>query len=87
MGSNVSFSSNTIKCNYHCPICRESGKTPNMAGQFFLINSTQCQCNACHTIFDKNLFYAKSVDPTNAHIKWSITKTISEINNSIPKNT
>jgi hypothetical protein len=58
-----------------------------MAGRFFLINNTQCQCNACHTIFNKDLFYAKSADPTNDHIKWSITKTIGAINHTTSKNT
>jgi len=74
MGSNMS--SQSIKCNYDCPVCKVSGKTPNMAGRFFLINATQCQCNACHTIFDKNLFYAKPTDPANLEGKWAIPKTI-----------
>lgn len=45
------------KCNYDCPVCRESGKLPNMAGRFFLINETECKCNACNTIFHKSIIY------------------------------
>jgi hypothetical protein len=43
--------------NYDCPICKETGKTPNMAGRFFIISETECQCNGCNTIFDKSRFY------------------------------
>ena len=47
------------KCNYDCPICQQSGKTPNMAGRFFIINDTECKCNACNTVFPKEKFYEK----------------------------
>ena len=43
--------------NYDCPVCQNSGKLPNMAGKFFIINVKECQCNGCNTIFDKNLFF------------------------------
>jgi hypothetical protein len=43
--------------NYSCPVCRTSGKLPNIAGRFFLINETECQCNGCNTKFNKRLFY------------------------------
>jgi len=49
-------------CNYNCPICKQSGKEPNMNGKFFLINDLECQCNGCSTIFPKERFYAKVVD-------------------------
>jgi hypothetical protein len=49
------------KCNNDCPVCQKSGKTPNMAGKFFLINDTQCKCNACETVFPKEQFYEKFV--------------------------
>ena len=45
------------KCNYNCPVCQKTGKTPNMAGRFFLINDTECKCNACETVFPKEKFY------------------------------
>jgi hypothetical protein len=45
------------KCNYDCPVCQKTGKTPNMAGRFFLINDTECKCNACETVFPKEKFY------------------------------
>jgi hypothetical protein len=45
------------KCNYDCPVCKASGKEPNLAGRFFLISDTQCQCNACNTVFDKSVVY------------------------------
>ena len=73
MGSNMS--SQSMNCNYNCPICKVSGKTPNMAGRFFLISNTKCKCNACHTIFDKDLFYAKPSNPANMDGKWAIPKT------------
>jgi hypothetical protein len=44
-------------CNYNCPVCKKSGKLPNLLGRFHLINETQCMCNGCNTIFDKTLFY------------------------------
>lgn len=44
--------------NYNCPKCMEEGrKIPNIAGRFYIINLNQIQCNGCHTIFPKNLFY------------------------------
>jgi len=50
-------SSKLIAVNYNCPVCQESGKLPNIAGRFFIINQTECQCNGCNTVFDKNRFY------------------------------
>lgn len=46
--------------NYDCPICQASNKTPNMAGRFVIINETQCQCNGCKTVFEKEKFYKSS---------------------------
>jgi len=43
--------------NYDCPVCKDSGKLPNMAGKFFIINESECQCNGCNTIFEKSRFY------------------------------
>ena len=54
------------KCNYHCPICQKSGKTPNMAGKFFLINELECKCNACDAVFPKEKYYIPVIN--NARI-------------------
>lgn len=43
--------------NYDCPVCKETGKTPNILGKFFIINLHECQCNGCNTIFEKSKFY------------------------------
>ena len=64
-----------MKCNYHCPVCRSSSSLPNMAGRFFIINETQCQCNGCNTIYEKELFYAKPENPINLDGKWVFPKT------------
>ena len=53
MGNNFSQQ----KCNYHCPICRLSGKIPNIAGKFIIINETQCKCNGCNYIYNKKIYY------------------------------
>ena len=54
------------KCNYNCPICQKSGKTPNMAGKFFIINDLECKCNACDSIFPKEHYFKIVVDnPSN----------------------
>lgn len=50
-----------IACNYHCPVCKTSGKIPNINGRFFIINDTQCQCNGCNSIFEKKDHYLKVV--------------------------
>lgn len=65
------FSRSTNTCNYHCPVCMASGKLPNIAGRFHLINETQCKCNGCNTVFEKNIVYRPVV--TNAeHIDSAI---------------
>jgi len=48
--------------NYDCPVCQKSGKLPNLAGKFFIINLKECQCNGCNTIFEKKLFFKTVVD-------------------------
>ena len=47
--------------NYDCPVCQQSGKLPNIAGRFFIINLIQCKCNGCNTVFEKNRFYKQVV--------------------------
>jgi hypothetical protein len=52
------FSNKKVKfVNYNCPVCMESGLTPNIAGKFFIINDKECQCNGCKKIFNKSDFY------------------------------
>jgi len=43
--------------NYDCPVCMKSGKLPNIAGKFHLINESECKCNGCNTVFNKKQFY------------------------------
>ena len=50
------------KCNYDCPNCQKTGKEPNIAGRFFIINDTECKCNACDTVFPKEQFYKPVVE-------------------------
>jgi len=45
------------RCNYSCPTCKKSGKMPTISGRFHIINDKECQCNACYSIFNKNIFY------------------------------
>jgi hypothetical protein len=47
--------------NNDCPICKSSGKLPNIGGRFFIINETECQCNGCNTIFKKEIYYKNTV--------------------------
>lgn len=64
MGQASSSSSmyNLNPVNYHCPVCKSSGKLPNAGGRFFLINDRQCQCNGCQTLFKKYQFY-QEIEP------------------------
>jgi len=43
--------------NYNCPECQKTGKLPNLAGRFFIIDDNQCQCNGCGTKYPKSQFY------------------------------
>lgn len=57
MGS--TYSNYETRVNYNCPVCMEKGLLPNLAGNFYLINDTQCKCNGCNTVFDKKDYYKK----------------------------
>ena len=50
------------KINYNCPVCKETGKVPNIAGRFHIISSTECQCSGCNTIFEKKKYYKPGDD-------------------------
>lgn len=71
-----SMASQSNKCNYNCPVCKATNKIPNLAGRFFLINESQCQCNACNTIFEKRQFYAKPVHPLHLDGKWAVARNM-----------
>ena len=43
--------------NYNCPECQKTGKLPNLAGRFFIIDDNQCQCNGCGTKYPKSQIY------------------------------
>ena len=57
---NIIFNTDVKPVNYNCLVCMESGNLPNIAGRFFIINSSQCKCNGCNSIFNKSDYY-KSV--------------------------
>lgn len=57
----IKFSSSN-KCNYNCPVCKNTNKTPNLAGRFFIINEKECQCNACNAIFPRERFYKPVIE-------------------------
>jgi len=60
--SSFGVSSDDNKCNHDCPNCQKSGKVPNIAGRFFIINDTECKCNACNGVFPKEKFYKAVVE-------------------------
>jgi hypothetical protein len=64
----LSQSTSAEICNYNCPVCKESGKIPNLAGRFFIISNTECQCSGCNTVFQKKDYY-KSVDENKDEVK------------------
>ena len=66
MGACSSKIQETQSVNHDCPICQETGKIPNIAGRFFIINETECKCNGCNTVFEKSKFF-KSFDSKNAN--------------------
>ena len=75
MGTTSSLLIKNNNCNYNCTVCKASGKVPNMNGRFFLINDTQCQCNGCNTIFEKDLFYATPIHRNFLDGKWAVGGT------------
>ena len=59
--SNRNRKSNPGPVNYDCPVCQKSGKLPNIAGRFFIINELECKCNGCGSIFEKSKFYKQVI--------------------------
>ena len=41
--------------NYDCPMCKLTGKTPNMLGKFNIINDKEYQCNSCDTVYKREI--------------------------------
>ncbi len=65
MGSSQSH--NIIEpVNYNCPTCMKTDKLPNIAGRFFIINESQCQCNGCNTVYPKNMFYKDASETSSS---------------------
>ena len=57
MGSYLSKIKERNGVNYHCPVCKSSGKNPNLVGKFIEINEQQFKCNGCNSIFNKKSVY------------------------------
>lgn len=72
MGQRLSQMREQNPVNYHCPTCKQTGKTPNLAGRFFLINDNECQCNGCKTIFPKSQMYKTVVTDATLYYKPTI---------------
>ena len=47
MGSYLSKIKERNGVNYHCPVCKNSGKTPNLVGKFIEINEHQFKKGLC----------------------------------------
>ena len=60
MGSYLSKIKKRDGVNYDCPLCKKSGKVPNLVGKFELINDQYFKCNGCNSIFNKNVIYQLS---------------------------
>ena len=60
MGSCLSKIRERDGVNYDCPVCKKSGKVPNLVGKFILINESQFKCTGCNSIFNKNNIYQLS---------------------------
>ena len=58
MGSFLSRIKERNGVNYHCPVCKSSGKIPNLVGKFIKINEYQFKCNGCNSIFNKKNIYS-----------------------------
>ena len=56
-------------CNYYCEVCRKTDKTPNMAGRFYIISETECQCSGCNTVFDKDSIYKRGSYTNNCKLQ------------------
>ena len=39
--------------NHDCPMCKLTGKPPNILGKFNIINDKEYKCNSCETIFKR----------------------------------
>jgi transposase-like protein len=62
MGSHLSKIKERNGVNYHCPMCKSSGKIPNLVGKFIEINEYQFKCNGCNSYFNKKSIYSLSAN-------------------------
>jgi len=58
MGSLFSKIKQRNGVNYHCPVCKSSGKIPNLVGKFIEINKEHFKCNGCNNLFNKKSIYS-----------------------------
>lgn len=61
----LSLSQPVSPVNYDCPTCQSTGKLPNIAGKFFIINDTECQCNGCKSVYLKSTYFKPAPDYSN----------------------
>lgn len=57
--------------NYHCPVCKNTNKSPNLLGKFVSINENHFKCAGCNNIFNKKsiyLLYANKKPITLDHV-------------------
>ena len=71
------------KCNYNCPVCRASGSVPNMAGRFYIINTYECQCNGCNTIFSKKILSFQQDYDLNEDDRWEAYAKDSDLKSEV----
>ena len=62
MGLQLSKIKHRNGVNYDCPVCKNTGKLPNLVGKFFQINEEQFKCSGCNNVFDKNMIYSLSAN-------------------------
>ena len=71
MGSFLSKIKERNGVNYDCPVCKNTGKLPNLVGHFILINKYQYKCSGCNSLFNKNsinLFFSNKEPITLDHV-------------------
>jgi len=72
MGSHLSKIKERNGVNYHCPVCKSSGKTPNLVGKFIEVNEDQFKCNGCNSFFNKKSIYSLYANKEPITLDYSI---------------
>ena len=62
MGLHLSKIKERNGVNYDCPVCKNTGKLPNLVGIFFQINEEHFKCSGCNNIFNKNSIHLLSAN-------------------------